>query len=1011
MASISHELNDIQAIVRGMPREMAFARFLYIRVNNANNGKLFLEWLGTPTSIRAITDPEPELKWNIGFTSSGLENLDVSQDILDTFPSEFRQGMAYRAEDNGDIGASRPAEWDPYWTGRGVDIWIGLYTGTSAADLQVRAQEIADEITSRGLDLEIVGEQEASRFYLGENDNVYIDDPSTQPRVPDNYKMIMEHFGFNDAVTTPAIEGIWDKHNPTPSETRVLGNGKFEDGEWKPLAAGEFVLGHSDEVDEIPLAPEPRLISHNATFMVLRKLEQHVTEFREYCTAMTTNLLAGSVVTADYVAQKIVGRHRDGSNFIDPDRINNFLFERDKEGHRCPLGAHIRRANPRDSLGFETLLTNRHRIARRAYSYGQPLWENAATPDEERGLIFIAINASIARQFEFIQREWINFGNDLDQGDDRDPVVGNNDGSDASRMVIPSHEGHFPGNEPSMVCAKLPRFVDTRGGDYFFMPGIRAVRALADGLFGKPDNQIDTIQSMLLYRRNTMPDRIALANASDQGSFTYRQLDEYANQCANALNSSPVLFPSDDVNPRIAFLGQNLLQYFTLMLGAMKINAVIVPISYRLNKEAITEIIIDSTAKVVVVAHDLLGLVEASVAPERKIIVIGGQQDSDYVDFNEWIQDQPVTLEPIVSSPDTTCMQLYTSGTTGSPKGVELTHANLFALVRGLELMGISEESSSLVCMPMYHISGNGWAVANLLVGAKNILLKELDLTDLASLKSAILTHSVTHTVFVPTVLYFMVNNPDFSPGDFRGVQAVLHGGSPMPPPVFEKAAQLFDSAGFYGTYGLTESTGGVTRLDPKDHLDPELLLSCGQASHGHEIRIVHSESCQELAEQELGEIWIRGPQVMKGYWNDESLTREKITSDGWLRTADIGYRKGVYIFIHDRLDDMILSGGEKIYPVEIERVLAAHPAVTDVAVIGVPDERWGEAVKALVCRRDQNVTESELQDFCKERLASFKVPGSIEWKTEALPRNAIGKILKSRLREPYWKDHKKRVS
>lgn len=456
MTTISGELNDIQAIVRGMGLKMRYARFLYVRIDNQIDGRSFLAELGPPTSIENVHPLSNDVRMNLAFTYSGLKNLGVTRDVLATFPEEFVQGMAYRANDNGDVRSSNPENWDTYWTGRGIDIWIGLYSMVCQRDLDRRTNEIKKFIDDENLNVEITAEQEASKNFLGDT-KVYIEDPATQP-MPDP-KMVMEHFGFRDSVTTPAIEGIWDGTHPNVSTTRVAGNGKYEHGRWRPLAAGEFVLGHIDEVNEIPIAPQPTLLSHNSSFMVLRKLHQHVDEFRKYMRKISET----TEVSADYVAQKMIGRHRDGSNFLDPNRTNNFIYKDDMAGHRCPLGAHIRRANPRDKTEAEV------------------------NSDRGQGLIFIAIGASIARQFEFVQRQWINYGNDLDQGDDRDPVIGDNDGSRFSRMSIPADAWNEPTAHAPVLCSEIPRFVETKGGDYFFLPGLRAVKSLHQGSFIEPE--------------------------------------------------------------------------------------------------------------------------------------------------------------------------------------------------------------------------------------------------------------------------------------------------------------------------------------------------------------------------------------------------------------------------------------------------------------------------------------------------------------------------------------------
>ena len=478
MYRIQSEHKEIQALVRGMRRNTEFAHYLYLRVADSAQARDWLASRPEPTSILGATQASADaVLWNIAFSAEGLRRLGVNEHIMASFPEEFLQGMAYRSVDNGDVGSSAPANWESHWTGRGVDVWLGYYSANSAA--------LKDAVDALKLGLpagiDVVAEQEAHRNFLYQT-SVYIDDPATQPRPRDRH-MIMEQFGFHDGITTPAIQGIWDDTEPTPDVTRVKGNGKLENGEWLPLAPGEFLLGHVDEIGEIPIAPSPELLSRNGTFMVARKLHQHVDRFRNYCREQA----AEAGVSADYIAQKVIGRHRDGTSFNDPYRENNFSFRSDPHGHRCPLGSHIRRANPRDTMGYESLLVNRHRVARRAYAYGNLVptgaTEQDINPETGQGLVFLAIMSSISRQFEFVQRQWINYGNDLDQGDDRDPVVGNHLGDEKSRMVIPANAWNEPGGEPAILCRHLPRFVDTRGGEYLFIPSIRAVAALADGSF------------------------------------------------------------------------------------------------------------------------------------------------------------------------------------------------------------------------------------------------------------------------------------------------------------------------------------------------------------------------------------------------------------------------------------------------------------------------------------------------------------------------------------------------
>lgn len=483
MADITHEFSDIQCVVRGFGRRFCCTRFLYVRIGNGAHGLAFLTWLGPPTSIEQRMAPEPgDVYWNLALTFRGLQALGLGRAAEASLPDAFREGMAARAADNGDDGDSAPEEWDAYWRVPGIDLWLGIYAETDAGATNLEHDWRA-AIAANAWDVEIVAVQTAAHLAAGDTP-LYLDDDR---RFADP-ELLVEHFGFHDGVTNPAVHGIWDAQRPTPSLTRVPGNGKFEDGRWRPLAAGEFLFGYVDELHEVPVAPLPNELAHNGSFMVYRKLHQNVDRFHDYVRAQA--IAAG--VRPDYVAEKMIGRRREGRSFNDPCRDNNFLFDADHDGRRCPLGAHIRRANPRDTLGFESRLVDRHRILRRSVPYGELVGSNQREADvndpaEGQGLIFIGLCASLTRQFEFIQRQWINFGNDFSQGDDRDPVVGSHDGTGG--MVIPPNAWD-PGDattlsagEPAVFCRQLPPFVQTRGGDYFFLPGIEALRRLLRGDF------------------------------------------------------------------------------------------------------------------------------------------------------------------------------------------------------------------------------------------------------------------------------------------------------------------------------------------------------------------------------------------------------------------------------------------------------------------------------------------------------------------------------------------------
>ena len=271
----------------------------------------------------------------------------------------------------------------------------------------------------------------------------------------------------------------------------------------------------------------------------------------------------------------------------------------------------------------------------------------------------------------------------------------------------------------------------------------------------------------------------------------------------------------------------------------------------------------------------------------------------------------------------------------------------------------------------------------------------------------------ITHTFYVPALMAAMNQVPGAAERDYSALKALSYGASPMPLPVMRASLKLFPGV-MQQVYGMTEQAGVVSVLGPQDHVDPAAthrLVSAGQAIPGVEIEIRDPANGQPVPTGQPGEIWVRSEQVMGGYWGKPEATAAAITADGWLRSGDGGHMDADgYIYVTDRIKDMIISGGENIYPAEIERVLAEHPALQDVAVIGVPDERWGEVPKAVVVAKPgASVDAEQLLAWCRERLASFKCPKTVDVVAE-LPRNPTGKILKKDLRKPYWEGRERQV-
>lgn len=493
MSDSADEHFDLQALVRGFDNTWPWAVFGYGTFgDDPERNREFLKTLpealgadGSPTSVSDLdagqNDPTFDSPFNVAFTFGGLSKLGIALDVLNSFPSDYTQGMRKRADKNYDTGLSAPEYWEEHWRDGTVDFWIGIYARTEVVrDRQ--HQKLNDHLRSFNMPADKF--DLAFRFLAGDTP-VWIDDPERQPE-PDK---ALEHFGFQDGISNPPIKGL------APAGLMATSSGGKLDkaGNWQPIAAGEFLYGHLDEIGEIPLGPTPTGIAANGTYMVLRKLSQDVDAFRLYVRTLADR--RGK--PADELAEKLVGRKRNGmplAKVAPTGDLNAFVYAGDGQGMICPLGSHVRRANPRDSLGFNTLLVDRHRILRRGIPYGKlvPRGEDQRVvnaPEDVnvngqsatypgQGLLFIALNIDIRRQFEFIQSQWLNLGNDLNQGSDRDPVAGihNPVHPKHNRLVFPTES-----EEAVVVCPEIPAFVETRGGDYFFLPGLHAYRAILDG--------------------------------------------------------------------------------------------------------------------------------------------------------------------------------------------------------------------------------------------------------------------------------------------------------------------------------------------------------------------------------------------------------------------------------------------------------------------------------------------------------------------------------------------------
>jgi acyl-CoA synthetase (AMP-forming)/AMP-acid ligase II len=505
------------------------------------------------------------------------------------------------------------------------------------------------------------------------------------------------------------------------------------------------------------------------------------------------------------------------------------------------------------------------------------------------------------------------------------------------------------------------------------------------------------------------PNKVALVHAGR--STTYGELDVHSRKVAAGLAAEG--FAKGD---RVAFLALNSDHYIELLLGVGHAGMVMVGVNWRLVAREVAYIINDAAAKVIFTEQLFLPIVEEilSQCPTVQRVVLMDSPTPDYADYVTW-RDAQAPATQSVGQPNDTLLQMYTSGTTGFPKGALMANSGLLAAAAKSE--GLLKQDwaqwddtdVSIVAMPVFHIGGTGWAIMALLAGGKAVILSKPDIPDIVE---NIAAHRVTKMFAVPAVLNAILAHPEAATADFSSVREVLYGASPIPLDVLRRAMQKFSSAQFIQCYGATETCGTVVYLPPEDH-DPagnKRMLSCGIPFPGNKIRIVDGDG-KEAATGDVGEIWIQSPSLMQGYHNMPEATA-KALKDGWYASGDAGYLdEDGYLYIYDRVKDMIVSGAENIYPAEVENALHEHPAVQDCAVIGVPDAKWGEAVKAIiVLRAGQSATPDELIAFSRERIAGYKVPKSVDFVTE-LPRNPSGKVLKRELRKAYWPEDGRQVA
>jgi acyl-CoA synthetase (AMP-forming)/AMP-acid ligase II len=478
-------------------------------------------------------------------------------------------------------------------------------------------------------------------------------------------------------------------------------------------------------------------------------------------------------------------------------------------------------------------------------------------------------------------------------------------------------------------------------------------------------------------------------------TFTWGQWRQRIGRLTGALRDAGVRR-----GDRLAVLDLNHLAAIELTLAASSLGAATVPANFRLSPGQIRYVLEDSRPVILFHGARLAEVAAAAGAdtlvPRR--VVIGG--DDEYEPFlAAGRPDEGADIDQ-----DDVCLVMYTSGTTGHPKGAQLTHRGVNAHSAACcAAMSLGQADVALVAMPLFHVGGSCYAQVGIHGGARTILLRE---PTPAALFGAI-AEGATHTFIVPTVIHGVLAAGGQAITAFGGLKSIAYGAAPMPLPMLRQALDAWPEADLVQVYGMTELSGVATLLTAEAHRDsarPERLASGGLPLAGVEVRVVDPVTLEDVKPGENGEICLRSPQAMRGYLNQPQATAVTKTADGWIRSGDIGRTDDAgFVYILDRVKDMIITGGENVYGPEVESVLSDCPGVHEGVIFGIPDERWGEAVKAVVVPAPgADLSAADVIAFCRARLARYQCPASVDF-VEDLPRNATGKVLKRALREPYW--------
>ncbi|WP_017755167.1 acyl-CoA synthetase [Calidifontibacillus oryziterrae] len=501
------------------------------------------------------------------------------------------------------------------------------------------------------------------------------------------------------------------------------------------------------------------------------------------------------------------------------------------------------------------------------------------------------------------------------------------------------------------------------------------------------------IGSYLSLNARKHPTKLAIT--CEGRDFTYEQFNDKVNQLANGLLAMGL-----EKGDKLALMMKNSDSYVFSFFAGAKIGAVVVPINFRLTATEVSYILQQSESKVIICDNEYSTLIDdaieqASIFAQITVISVGKSSNEVHFSFEEVLSSN--RNEPNVEVDETDDLEiLYTSGTTGRPKGALFDHRRIFNVAVTMMVgMGINPKDRLLHLAPLFHSAQlNLFLITGVILGASHVIHR--DFHPVETLK-AIEKHKITHFFGVPAMYNFLLQVPNFDEYDLSSVLRYGYGAAPMAPELVRKSMELFKTDRFFNLCGLTEAGPGGILLDPEDHVNH--LGKGGRAFALTDARVVDSTG-QDVKPGVVGEFILRGPTIMKEYYNKPEETKRALV-DGWLYTGDLAVMdEEGYITLVDRKKDMIITGGENVYSIEVEQIMYEHPQVLEAATIGLPDELWGEIVTAVVVpKQGEEINEQEFKSFCRQKLASYKVPRKIIFEKQ-LPRNASGKILKYQLRE-----------